>query len=127
MEKLLSKLETLSKWLKGIAITLLFVFLSSATFAQSKYNAPLLDTLQQIAATNSPAKHFAKLYYEAIEATNKYAANKPDSVKQFIFGFESAFAPEFFQSNRNFKKDKRNVFQASFTSTSSCFSVRRTI
>jgi hypothetical protein len=66
--------------------------------AQQRYNAALLDTLQEISNSNSIAKHFGKLYYEAIEATNKYAAKQPDSVRNFIFGFESLFAPAFFSS-----------------------------
>lgn len=69
--------------------------------AQQKYNAALLDTLQQIAASNTPAKYFAQLYYNTIAATNTYAATKPDSVRDFIFGFESLFAPAFFNSFQN--------------------------
>jgi Family of unknown function (DUF5995) len=71
-------------------------------FAQPRYNAPLLDTLQEIIKSNTPSKYFARLYYKAIENTNRYAVTKPDSVKQFIFGFESLFAPTFFKSYYNF-------------------------
>ncbi|GAB2805637.1 DUF5995 family protein [Ferruginibacter profundus] len=76
-------------------------FLTTAS-AQPRYNALLLDTLQEIAGSNTPSKHFARLYYKAIESTNGYTITKPDSVKQFIFGFESVFAPAFFRSYRNY-------------------------
>ncbi len=80
--------------------TACFFFISCA-FAQPRYNAALLDTLQIIAGTQTPAKHFAALYYQAIEITNKYADKQPDSVKRFIFGFEASFAPVFFTSYKN--------------------------
>ena len=88
---------------------LIITAFSFKAVAQSKYNARLLDTLQQIAATNTPAKYFAKLYYNAIEITNHYAATQPDSVKQFIFGFESLFAPTFFTSYKNFSAKQPQV------------------
>jgi hypothetical protein len=78
--------------------------------AQPKYNAALLDTLQQIAQSNTPAKYFAKLYYNAIEKTNAYAATKPGNVRTFIFGFESLFAPTFFRSYRDFITHQPQVF-----------------
>jgi len=89
-----------------IAVTLLCC---KAT-AQPKYNANLLDTLQHIAATSTPAKYFAQLYYNAIEITNTYAAQQPDSVREFIFGFESLFAPTFFMSYQNFVQHRPQVF-----------------
>jgi hypothetical protein len=79
-------------------------------FAQPRYNAPLLDTLQEIARSNTPSKYFAPLYYKAIEITNRYAVTKPDSVKQFIFGFESLFAPAFFRSYRNYLTQQPQEF-----------------
>ncbi len=85
-----------------LLFTICSTFLYCTVVAQPKYNAPLLDTLQQIAQTNTPAKHFAALYYRAIEKTNKYAGTKPDNVKEFIFGFESRFAPVFFRSYHDF-------------------------
>lgn len=91
-------------------VVLTITILSVTAFAQPKYNACLLDTLQQIAATNTPAKYFAKLYYNAIEITNHYAATQPDSVRKFIFGFESLFAPAFFTSYRNFIAHQPQVF-----------------
>ncbi len=86
------------KYSIAILVTLCFCRVT----AQPKYNANLLDTLHQIAATNTPAKYFAQLYYNAITATNTYAATKPDSVRNFIFGFESLFAPTFFTSYQNY-------------------------
>jgi hypothetical protein len=91
-------------------VTIGFIFLYSELLAQPKYNASLLDTLQEISQSNTPAKYFAKMYYNAIEITNVYAATKPDSVRAFIFGFESVFAPTFFKSYRNFKAHQPQVF-----------------
>jgi len=85
-------------------------FLYSTLVAQPKYNARLLDTLQQISKSNTPAKYFAQLYYRAIEKTNAYADDQPDSVKAFIFGFESLFAPLFFRSYQNFITQQPQVF-----------------
>lgn len=82
--------------------TIVIVIFSFTATAQQKYNAGLLDTLQQIARANTPSKYFAKLYYNAIGITNNYAAVQPDSVRQFIFGFESLFASAFFRSYQNF-------------------------
>jgi hypothetical protein len=69
-----------------------------------------LDTLQEIIESNTPSKYFARLYYKAIENTNRYAVTKPDSVKQFIFGFESLFAPAFFRSYRNYLTQQPQEF-----------------
>ena len=88
----------------------LFFFISHSLSAQSKYNTFLLDTLQQISLTNTPAKHFAYLYYKTIQITNGYLAKQPDSVQQFIVGFESLFAPEFFRSYKNFNQQQPQVF-----------------
>lgn len=85
-----------------IIITAACAILSVTAYTQPRYNAALLDTLQTIASTQTPARHFAQLYYQAIEITNKYAADKPDSVRHFIFGFEAAFAPVFFTSYKNY-------------------------
>lgn len=94
------------KFLFAISCTLVYGTLK----AQPKYNASLLDTLQQIAQSNTPAKYFAQLYYKAIEKTNDYADSKPDSVKAFIFGFESLFAPVFFQSYQNYITKQPQIF-----------------
>jgi hypothetical protein len=91
-----------------IAITV--ALFAAKTTAQPRYNANLLDTLQQIAATGTPARHFAQLYYNAVINTNAYAAKKPDSVKDFIFGFESLFAPTFFKSYQNYIHHRPQVF-----------------
>jgi hypothetical protein len=91
-------------------VTIGIIFLCNKLVAQRIYNANLLDTLQQISKTNTPAKYFAKLYYNAIAITNVYAATKPDSVRAFIFGFESVFAPTFFKSYRDFIAHKPQVF-----------------
>ncbi|MBS1511542.1 MAG: hypothetical protein JST86_11915 [Bacteroidetes bacterium] len=66
--------------------------------AQKRFNDALLDTLEHIAAQETPAKYFAQLYHGIIEKTNDYAATLPDSVQRFVFRFESLFAPFFFQS-----------------------------
>jgi hypothetical protein len=100
------KILTRMKFWMAFAVILFAV----KTTAQPKYNARLLDTLHQIAATNTPAKYFAQLYYNAILATNTFAASKPDSVRNFIFGFESLFAPTFFQSYQNYIQHGPQVF-----------------
>lgn len=90
-----------------LLVTMLF---SVGIFAQQKYNAALLDTLQQIAGTSTPSKHFAGLYYRAVETTNKYAAKQPENIRKFIFGFESSFAPAFFRSYQDFITGKPQIF-----------------
>jgi len=87
--------------MKLLVVIIISCFFFTAA-AQPKYNTELLDTLQQIANVNTPAKYFARLYYNAIATTNNYAATQPDSVRKFIFGFESLFAPTFFRSYKNF-------------------------
>jgi hypothetical protein len=82
--------------------TFLFIFFSLSISAQPKYNVNLMDTLDQISRTRTPAKYFAKLYYRAIEITNAFADTIPDHAKQFVFGFESYFAPAFFRSYKNY-------------------------
>jgi len=91
-----------------VTYTITFFFFTAS--AQPKYNAALLDTLQQIAKVNTPAKYFARLYYNAIAVTNNYAATQPDNVRKFIFGFESLFAPTFFRSYRDFINHQPQVF-----------------
>jgi len=83
-------------------LVLVISSISFKSFAQQRYNAALLDTLEQIAATSTPGRHFAKLYLNAIESTNKFAGKQPENVRRFVFGFESYFAPEFFSSNKKF-------------------------
>jgi hypothetical protein len=91
-----------------LSVSLCLVFLSS--FAQPKYNAALLDTLDNIANAPTPAKHFAKLYYKAIEITNRHAARLTEGDRHFIFGFESLFAPAFFNSFRDFNASRQQAF-----------------
>lgn len=86
------------KWL----VAILFIAGSSPAIAQIMYNAALLGTLAFIANTNTPAKHFARLYYKAVEITNKYAEQQPDSVRNFVFGYESLFGPAFTNAYQNF-------------------------
>jgi hypothetical protein len=77
-----------------------FIFYANIIASQTpRYNAQLLDTLQHINNTETPSKHFAKMYYQAIEITNTYANTQPENVKRFIFGFESAFGPLFFKAH----------------------------
>lgn len=99
--------------MRATKIFLLVFFTLSffAATAQQKYNESLLDTLQQIASSNTTAKYFAQLYYNTITATNSYAATKPDSVKDFIFGFESLFAPAFFNSYQNFISHRPQTYE----------------
>lgn len=75
---------------------------SNVAESQPRYNAALLDTLVEISKSPTPARYFAKLYFNAIETTNQYISTKPDSVKKFICGFESSFAPAFFRSYNNY-------------------------
>jgi hypothetical protein len=71
-----------------------------------RYNAALLDTLAAISNDTTPSKHFAQLYYKAIQITNSYAHTQPQHVKQFIFGFEEKFGPLFFKAHHNFIANK---------------------
>jgi hypothetical protein len=93
-----------------ILLLLLCTFFSINLLAQQKYNVALLDTLQQIADSKTTSKYFARLYYQAIEATNRYAAKQPENVRSFIFGFESSFAPAFFRSHGNLISGKPQIF-----------------
>lgn len=81
--------------MKFLVTVIIVVFFFKAT-AQLNYNQALLDTLQEIVHTNTPAKYFARLYSQTIEITNIHAHKLPDSVKRFVFGLESFFAPAFF-------------------------------
>jgi hypothetical protein len=81
---------------------IILLLLIQTASAQPRYNAALLDTLQQIEQTRTTARHFATLYHKAIEITNGYAHSQPGSVKNFIFGFESSFGPLFFASYKNY-------------------------
>ena len=74
--------------------------------AQTMYNKELLDTLHEIAETKTISTHFAKLYYKAIQETNRYAESKPENVRQFIFGFESSFGHIFCEAHRNYMAHK---------------------
>jgi Family of unknown function (DUF5995) len=87
--------------MKFLATVIIAGFFFNAT-AQLNYNQTLLDTLQEIAYTNTPSKYFAALYKQAIKITNIHAHQQPENVKQFIFGLESFFAPTFFRSYQNF-------------------------
>jgi hypothetical protein len=91
--------------MKFLVTVIIVVFFFKAT-AQLNYNQALLDTLQEIVHTNTPAKYFARLYSQTIEITNIHAHKLPDSVKRFVFGLESFFAPAFFRSYQNFINDK---------------------
>ncbi len=86
--------------MKCILILLFFLTFSNIK-AQQPYNSKLLDTLQNISNTPSISKHFAKLYFKAIEITNTYATTQPEYIKQFIFGFEDQFGPLFFKAHYN--------------------------
>ena len=77
--------------------------------AQNIYNKELLDTLHEIAATNTISVHFAKLYSKAIQETNRYAKGKSENVRQFIFGFESSFGHIFCEAHRNYIAQKNIV------------------
>ena len=88
----------------ALAVTLYF-----SAPAQQRYNAPLLDTLTEICHSNTTSKYFAQLYQQAIEATNKFAADEPDSVRQFVIGFESYFGPSFFRSYHNLVNNSRQI------------------
>jgi Family of unknown function (DUF5995) len=83
-------------------LIIVYISLSLCAKAQPRYNAALLDTLLQIRQTNTIAKHFANLYYKAIEITNGHAHVQTEPIKQFILGFESSFGPLFFKSYNNY-------------------------
>ncbi len=83
------------------AVAILLMAVTLPAIAQTRYNVSLLDSLAYIANTNTTAKHFAGLYYRAVEITNKYADKQPNSVKNFVFGFESLFGPAFTDTYQN--------------------------
>lgn len=91
---------------KIIALITICLALWIGAYTQSIPNANLLDTLQQIANTNTPSVPFAKLYMQSIKFTNEYAYMLPDSVKHFIVGFEQAFVPFFFLAHNNYLANK---------------------
>ncbi len=89
---------------------ILALFFSNRLPAQFRYNAALLDTLQQIACTPGTAKYFARLYYKVVETTNCYLARLPQPERQFITGFETVFAQVFFRSYGDDTARRRQQF-----------------
>lgn len=84
-----------------IVLLVCLLLAGKLTGAQPVYNKPLLDSLQLLRQGNSPARHFAALYYQAVEITNKRLALQPDSVKNFVCGFEAAFGPIFLHARQD--------------------------
>ena len=76
-------------------VIILIVGFSIKGYAQPNYNTDLLDTLGQIANSNTPAKYFAKLYYQTIVITNNHISQQPENIRKFVFGFEARFASYF--------------------------------
>ena len=99
--------------MKYFFLIIFYLFVSIAN-AQLRYNNEILDTLEQIAATNTNSSHFAKLYHNAIEKTNDYARNEPENVKQFIFGFERSFSQRFIKASKNYIQHQAQEFSWQF-------------
>ncbi len=90
-------------------VIFLVVLVSVKAYAQPNYNADLLDTLGQIGNSNTPAKHFAKLYYQTIVITNNHISRQPENIRKFVFGFEARFASYFFNSYHNFLSNQPQI------------------
>ncbi len=92
---------------------ILFLFFQIQYLKAQEYNIALLNTLDSINNTNTPAKHFAALYYKAIEITNQHLHTQADPENNFIVKFEASFAPLFFTSYNNFvaKKEQSSFWE----------------
>lgn len=82
--------------------TLIVLCVSLVSYPQEVYNKPLIDSLTSITNTNTPSRHFAKLYLETILITNEHLVTQTDSIRQFVIGFETQFANYFFQAHQNY-------------------------
>ncbi|MGG9971979.1 DUF5995 family protein [Ferruginibacter sp. SUN002] len=94
-------------------LVLVFSIFSFASNAQHAFNAVVIDSLEKIGNTQTPSKHFAKLYRQSILYTNKQLLTKPDSVRRFIIGFENSFASFFFKAHQNYidRKEQSPVWE----------------
>ncbi len=81
-------------------------FLNSFFLKAQQPNANLLDTLNQFAQGNTISKHFAKVYYDVIEATNSFALKTSPEAQQAIFSFEQKFASLFFKAHHCYTTNK---------------------
>lgn len=101
-------------------VIILIVGFSIKGYAQPNYNTDLLDTLGQIANSNTPAKYFAKLYYQTIVITNNHISQQPENIRKFVFGFEARFASYFFNSYRNYLTNQPQdiIWQRYYSDTS---------
>jgi hypothetical protein len=90
-----------------LIVVILFSFYSFASAAQTIHNKVLLDSLNEISNSTRISRHFSKLYYKAIEITNRFANDKPENVQQFVFGFESYFGPYFLKADRDYAANKK--------------------
>ncbi|MEP6676103.1 MAG: DUF5995 family protein [Ferruginibacter sp.] len=89
---------------------IIFYSAFAVTQAQLRYNNEILDTLEQIAATKTVSVNFARLYHNAIEKTNLYAKDQPENIRQFIFGFETAFSQRFIKAHQHFMQHQSQDF-----------------
>lgn len=85
-----------------LLFTFILLIVTLVSYPQELFNKPLIDSLSKIGNSNTTSCHFAKLYLETILITNKYLETQSDSIKQFVFGFESQFANYFFQAHQNY-------------------------
>ena len=97
--------------IKSYLSSLLILFLQYNCPAQNIYNKGLLDSLNEIAATNTISRHFAKMYYQTVMETNLFLRGKSENVRQFIFGFESAFGQIFREAHMNYKAHKNIILE----------------
>ncbi len=97
------KINVFKKYKVHKLFTFICIFFCVHCNSQIFYNKELLDSLNHIKNSNTIAKHFASIYYEAIEIANKFMLPKKNNEIAFVVKFESKNVPYFFQSFQNFK------------------------
>lgn len=104
-----SLMQSLIKILSLLSFSFFTIVLSPINLSaqsETQYNKAFLDTLNAIANGGTISSHFAKLYYNTILATNEFAKDQPETVKQFVLGLDSVFIPIFFEAHKQFIEAK---------------------
>ncbi len=78
-----------------IQFSIFISIVSTNLYAQNTLNKVILIKLDSIAKSESTAKYFAKMYYNAIVITNRHLETLEDSAIQFFEKFERAFVTLF--------------------------------
>jgi len=91
--------------------TAILFFPAHKIYSQTpKHNAALLDSIERVSNCNCISKHFAHLYYRALEITTVYSDAKSDAVKRFTDTLDAAFVPLFFEAHNNYKNQTNQSF-----------------